>query len=190
MSSAPEAMAPLPANDSPWPEDDDFEELRLSMVPPHRHAVDDDTVRRAVKIVKHSDVVTQLHAWKEANDGGLRTPQKFPLEALFVVMVVCVLSEQPFHLTRVTEIMFHQLDDRWRRQLGIPEPPAENDEKGWKAIYRVVRHRFHQMEELVDPSPMPKNRRLDDATFERLKEERRAQLTEVEWAERRRRCCG
>lgn len=73
------------------------------------------------------------------------------------------------------------------REESVPEPPTEHDEKAWNAAYRTVRHRFHSMLELVDPSPMPKNRRLDDETFQQMSEEHRAQVTDEEWAERHRR---
>ena len=52
------------------------------------------------------------------------------------------------------------------------------------ALYRNVRTRFHGMLALVDPSPTPKNRRLDDDTFNRLTTDHRAERTEEEWAER------
>ena len=44
--------------------------------------------------------------------------------------------------------------------------------------------RYHGMLALVDPSATPKNRCLDDDTFNRLTGERRAELTEDEWIER------
>ena len=71
-------------------------------------------------------------------------------------------------------------------QLGVPEPPAADG--GLRALGRrsigPCGHRFHTMLDLVDPSPTPKNRRLDDETFNRLTAQRIAELTEDEWAER------
>jgi len=68
--------------------------------------------------------------------------------------------------------------------LGIPDPPAEDDQRGWLAAYRNIRTRFHAFESLVDPSPSPKNRRLDHASFVARTEEIRSQRTEDEWGER------
>jgi hypothetical protein len=48
------------------------------------------------------------------------------------------------------------------------------------ALCRNVRTRFQGMLALVDPSATPKNRRLDDNTFNRLTTERRAEMTEDE----------
>jgi hypothetical protein len=60
---------------------------------------------------------------------------------------------------------------------------SEYDHRAWKARYRNVRTRFHAMVDLVDPSPEPKNRRLDHEAFEARTAERRAQLTDEEWDE-------
>jgi hypothetical protein len=186
VSAAHEAERSSPTDPPRWPEDDeDSDGPLLRLVPSHRNDVDDDTVRLAIKIIKKAGVVTQLSAWKDAERRGPGgRPEKFPLEALLVGVTICVLTNQPLHFNRLTEIMFRQLSAEWREQLGIPVPPSEGDEKGWKAAYRTVRTRFHSMLDLVDPSAMPKNRRLDDATFNRLTAQRQAQLTDAEWVER------
>ena len=98
--------------------------------------------------------------------------------------MICALSEQPLHLTRVCDVMFRQLSSSWRQKLGIPEPPPEHDASAWKARYRNVRTRFRAMVDLMDPAPEPKNRRLDHQTFEARTAERRAQRSEAQWAER------
>ena len=65
----------------------------------------------------------------------------------------------------------------------MSDPPADGDEAPWKAAYRTVRTRFHTLLDLVDPSPTPKDRRLDDQTFHRRLEIKKSTRTQEEWAE-------
>ena len=160
--------------------------VHLSLVPSHRNTVDDETIRLAVDLVKKSRVVGRLLGWKEEErKGSGGRPEQFPLEALLVGLMLCALTSQPLHLTRVCEILYRQLSPAWRERLGVPDPPADGDEARWKAAYRTVRTRFHTMLDLVDPSPNPKNRRLDDETFQRRFAVQKSKRTDEEWAERR-----
>jgi hypothetical protein len=184
--------SPLGPEGSRRPEDntpvEDAASVELRLLPSHRSTVDDETIRLSVRVVDTSGIVDQLVTWKEAERRGPGgRPETFPTRALLVGLMACALSEQPRHLSRVTEILFRQLSPAWRGRLGLPEPPNPDDRQAWKALYRNVRTRFHAMLALVDPSPTPKNRRLDDDTFHRLTEQRRAELSEEEWAERYRR---
>ena len=61
--------------------------------------------------------------------------------------------------------MFRQFTSRWRHDLGIADPPAPDDARAWAACYRTVRYRFETIATLMDPSPLPKNRRLDHQSF-------------------------
>ena len=61
--------------------------------------------------------------------------------------------------------MFTRISPVMRAELGLADPPAEDDKNGWDALYRCVRTRFHGFLDLVDPSPLPKNRRLDPDEF-------------------------
>ncbi len=181
-SSAPDPEG-TPGDDDDLPEGDG--PFELTLLPSHRSTVDDETIRLSIRVVDESGIVGRLGAWKEAERRGPGgRPETFSTRALLVGLAACVLTDQPMHLTRVTEILFAQLSPAWRRQLGLPEPPAADDPQAWDALYRNVRTRFHGMLALVDPSATPKNRRLDDDTFNRLTAERRTKLTEDEWAER------
>jgi len=150
--------------------------------------VDDTTVRLAVRLTDGSDVVKLLEGWKgEERRGPGGRPVTFPYRALLVGFFVCVLTDQPPLLINVCDVMFRQMSPEWRSRLDIPEPPAPDDRQGWLAVYRNVRTRFHDIEDLIDPSPSPKNRRLDDETFVRQTEQNRARRTEAEWEERKER---
>ncbi|MEV0925553.1 hypothetical protein AB0I99_10560 [Streptomyces spongiicola] len=62
-------------------------------------------------------------------------------------------------LTSVTNLLYFALSDQAREQLGVPRYPDHAN--GFEAAYGVVRRLFHRIEEAVDPSPLPKNHRLD-----------------------------
>ena len=165
-------------------EDDDWPS-ELTLLPSHRSIVDDETIRLSIRLVDKSGIVGRLATWKEAERRGPGgRPETFPTRSLLVGLMVCVLTNQPLHLTRVTEILFTQFSPACRKQLRLPAPPAANDRQAWEALYRNVRTRFHGMLALVDPSATPKNRRFDDDTFNRLTAQRLAELSEEEWGER------
>ena len=56
-----------------------------------------------------------------------------------------------------------------------PTPPPAGDELAWSALYRCVRTRLHGLLDVIDSSPLPKNRRLDPATFDALVARRRSE---------------
>ena len=150
----------------------------------HR-VVDDETLDLAVFLVEAMNILRTLLAWKAAERRGPGgRPVTFSFRALLVALVACALTDQPLELTQVCDVMFRQMSPHWQEVLGIPDAPAEDDQKGWKSAYRNVRTRFHDLESLLDPSPSPKNRRLDHETFVARTEEIRAQRTEAEWNER------
>jgi hypothetical protein len=64
-------------------------------------------------------------------------------------------------LTEVTDTLHYKISPRMRGRLGIHEKPDTCD--GFEAGYAVVRRRFHKLAAACDPSPPPKNRRLDKA---------------------------
>ena len=146
----------------------------LTVVPPARGVVGDKTVELAIRLVDQAEVTVLIATWKaqEAKGPGGR-PATFSYRALLVGLVVCAITDQPLHLTRVCDVMFRQLSSKWRVALDIPDPPAD-DTLGWAARYRNVRTRFADLIDLVDPSDTPKNRRLDHETYASLVEQRRA----------------
>ncbi len=153
-----------------------------------RRVVDDAALRLAVRLIDSSGVVDLFEGWKsEERRGPGGRPATFPMRALLVGFAVCVLTDQPPLLMSVCDVMFRQMSPEWQARLGIPEPPAPNNVQAWSAVYRNVRTRFHAIEDLIDSSPSPKNRRLDQETFVRRTEENRARRSEEEWDEREQR---
>ena len=157
----------------------------LYLVPRTEGVLDDESVNLAIRLVDNMGVVGSLEAWKAAERKGPGgRPTTFSYRALLVALVLCAITEQPLHLTRVRDIMFRQLSPRWRGLLSIPDPPPEHDQRAWDDLYRNVRTRFHAMVDLMDPSPAPKNRRLKHEVFSLLEEQRRAERSGAEWAQR------
>jgi hypothetical protein len=64
-------------------------------------------------------------------------------------------------LTAATDTLYYKISPRMRERLGIAPKPDTCD--GFEAGYAVVRRRFHKLAAACDPSPLPKNRRLDKA---------------------------
>jgi hypothetical protein len=80
-------------------------------------------------------------------------------------MVLCVTTGEPLLVTRMRDVLFLQISSTMRVSLGVPDPPGPLDRRGREACYRNVRTRIHTLLDLVDPSVLPKNRRLDADAF-------------------------
>ncbi len=147
--------------------------------------LDDGLVFDAIAVIDKSSLVATNDAWRETDSGGPGgRPETFPTRALLVAMVLCGVTDQPLLATRFCDVLFGQMSPTMRHALEVPKPPEPGDEAGWHNVYRNVRTRFHALLDLMDPSPFPKNRRLDAADFDALVELRRASRTETEWVER------
>ncbi|MGW3655789.1 hypothetical protein ACWD6R_08780 [Streptomyces sp. NPDC005151] len=62
-------------------------------------------------------------------------------------------------LSTVADLLAFGISDRMRDRFGVPHY-ADND-RGFEALYAVVRRLFHNVVGVVDPSPLPKNHRID-----------------------------
>jgi hypothetical protein len=146
----------------------------------------DHVVEQAAALIDRSGVVEQVAAWKaQARRGPGGRPETFPLRALLVAMVVAaVLHEDGLLVSAFTEILFFRISPEMRTALGVPDPPDVLDAWGRDDIYRNVRTRFQGLLELMDPSPLPKNRRLAHDEFLAAVELRRVRHSDEEWAER------
>ncbi len=59
-------------------------------------------------------------------------------------------------LSEVADILARRLPPSARTHLRLPDWP--HDARGFEAAYHAVRHTFHAMEAVMDPSPLPKHR--------------------------------
>jgi hypothetical protein len=141
--------------------------------------LDDESVEFAIEVVARCRIVDQLAEWNrqerdrlERHAGG--APLRFPPHALLVAMVLAAVHGFPLLATEFVNMLFRRISPAMRTRLGVEEPPDEDDDLRWKALYRCVRYRFHSIFEPIDPSPLPKNRCVDPDTFDRMVDQRMA----------------
>jgi hypothetical protein len=153
---------------------------------------EDDDVRFAIRIVDTSGILERVDKWRHEDRDRLGrhaggAPQRFPERALLVAMLLAALDGAPLLATSFMDILWRRIATTMRAELDVEEPPFEHDDRAWLALYRCVRTRLHGLLAPIDPSPLPKNRRVDAATFDKLVERRRMEqsLTEEILAERR-----
>ena len=129
-------------------------------------AIPDVLVQKAAQLVDLMAVLDRIDAWRnEQRRGPGGRPEVFPMRALLVGMVLCVITDQPLLATRMRDVLFIQISPAMRASLGFPDPPGPLDRRGWAACYRNTRTRLHALFDVVDPSVLPKNRRLGPEAF-------------------------
>ena len=85
-------------------------------------------------------------------------PRPLPVRAVLTALLCLALDDRPLFLTGATRLLFCQLSDASRRLLGVPG--TATTERAFLAAYRRVRYCFGAIRSVMDPSPLPKNRRL------------------------------
>lgn len=97
----------------------------------------------------------------------LGRPRLLTVDGLFAGMQICADRHRgQILLDRTTAILHWAISPGMRERFGIPERP--DDARGFEAGYAVVRRLFHRLLDAMDPSPLPKNHRLDKTTARRL----------------------
>jgi hypothetical protein len=85
-------------------------------------------------------------------------PRPLPVRAVLTALLCLALDDRPLFLTEATRLLFCQLPGASRALLAVPGTAPTH--RAFLAAYRRVRYCFHQICGVVDPSPLPKNRRL------------------------------
>jgi hypothetical protein len=131
-----------------------------------RWKFDDDHVRWAMAIVDDMGVLEQIARWRVDGRRGPGGPKdRFPIRTLLVAIVLCAREGLPLLGTVVRDVLYKNISAEMRHELEVSDPPRRRDVPKWMALENVVRHRFQQMLGVMDPSPLPKNRRLEPADF-------------------------
>ena len=91
---------------------------------------------------------------------GTGRPRPLPVRAVLTALLCLALDDRPLFLTEATRLLFCQLPGASRALLGVPGTAPTH--QAFLAAYRRVRYCFHQICGAVDPSPLPKNRRLSE----------------------------
>ena len=85
-------------------------------------------------------------------------PRPLPVRAVLTALLCLALDDRPLFLTEATRILFQQLSPASRALAGVPGTAIT--ERAYLAAYRRVRYCFAAIGSVMDPSPLPKNRRL------------------------------
>jgi len=118
---------------------------------------DEQAVAFAAELIDRSGKALVIEA-ALAHRTGRRRP--LPVRAVLTALLCLALDDRPLHLTEATRLLFCRLSGASRALPGVPGTAPSH--QAFLAAYRRVRYCFHQICGAVDPSPLPKNRRLND----------------------------
>ena len=124
-------------------------------LPPAGADVSDQTVAFAAGLIDRSGKAPVIEAALAHRTGR---PRPLPVRAVLTALLCLALDDRPLFLTGATRLLFCQLSDASRRLLGVPG--TATTERAFLAAYRRVRYCFGAIGSVMDPSPLPKNRRL------------------------------
>ena len=126
-------------------------------VPGAGPAPDEQTVAFAAELIDRSGKAPGIEA-ALAHRTGRRRP--LPVRAVLTALLCLALDDRPLFLTEVTRLLFSQLPPASRRLLGVRG--TATTERAFLAAYRRVRYCFGAIRSVMDPSPLPKDRRLTE----------------------------
>ena len=124
-------------------------------LPPAGGGVSDGTVAFAAGLIDRCGTAPVIEAALAHATGR---PRPLPVRAVLAALVCLAHDDRPLFLTEATRLLFCQLSRASRRLLGVPG--TASGEQAFLAAYRRVRYCFRQICSVMDPSPLPKNRRL------------------------------
>ena len=124
-------------------------------LPPAGAGVSDQTVAFAAGLTGRSGKAPVIEAALAHRTGR---PRPLPVRAVLTALLCLALDDRPLFLTGVTRLLFQQLSDASRRLPGVPG--TATTERAFLAACRRVRYCFGAICPVMDPSPLPKNRRL------------------------------
>ncbi len=87
-------------------------------------------------------------------------PRPLPVRAVLTALLCLALEDRPLFLTDATRLLFQQLSETSRRLLKVTG--TVTTERAFKAACRRVRYCFGAIRPVMDPSALPKNRRLTE----------------------------
>ena len=126
-------------------------------LPPASGGVSDDTVAFAAELIDRSGKAPVIEAALAHATGR---PRPLPVRAVLAALACLALDDRPLFLTEATRLLFQQMSGTSRRLLGVPG--TASGERAFLAAYRRVRYCFGALCSVMDPSPLPKNRRLGE----------------------------
>jgi hypothetical protein len=124
---------------------------------PPASGVSDGTVAFAAELIDRSGKAPVIEAALAHVTGR---PRPLPVRAVLAALVCLAHDDRPLFLTEATRLLFQQMSGTSRRLLGVPG--TAGGERAFLAAYRRVRYCFGAICSVMDPSPLPKNRRLSE----------------------------
>jgi hypothetical protein len=126
-------------------------------LPPAGGGISEEVVAFAAELIDRSGKAPVIEA-ALAHRTGRRRP--LPARAVLTALLCLALDDRPLFLTEATRLLFQRLSETSRRLLGVPGTAAT--ERAFLAAYRRVRYCFGAIRSVMDPSALPKNRRLTE----------------------------
>lgn len=120
--------------------------------------LDDATVAFAAGLIDRSGRAPVIEAALAHATGRRRL---LPVRAVLTALLCLALDDRPLFLTEATRLLYQQISDASAALLGVTGTAAGR--LSFLAACRRVRYCFHAICSVIDPSPLPKNRRLSQA---------------------------
>ena len=118
-------------------------------------AVSEQTVAFAAELIDRSGKAPVIEAALARATGR---PRPLPVRAVLTALLCLALDDRPLFLTEATRLLFQQASGASRALLGVTGTATTR--RAFLAAYRRVRYCFHAILSVMDPSALPKNRRL------------------------------
>ena len=126
-------------------------------LPPAGGGVSDQTVAFAAELIDRSGKAPVIEAALAKRTGR---PRPLPVRAVLAALVCLALDDRPLFLTEATRLLFQHMSPASRRLLGVPG--TVSGDRAFRAAYRRVRYCFCAVCSVMNPSVLPKNRRLTE----------------------------
>ncbi|MFE2282597.1 hypothetical protein ACFXDJ_00150 [Streptomyces sp. NPDC059443] len=130
---------------------------RIAKLRSRRHGVEDEEARSVLVDLDSSGLVEDVEALVKRWTGRKRNISVRGL--LAGMFLASERNRGTVVLTHVADLLGFSLSDAMREELDIHR--YSDTDRGFEAIYAVVRRFFKALAKAVDPSPLPKGRRLD-----------------------------
>ena len=120
--------------------------------------IDDQAIAFAAGLIDRSGKAPVIEAALAHRTGR---PRPLPVRAVLTALLCLALDDRPLFLSEATRLLYHQISDASRALLGVTG--TASGRLGFLAACRRVRYCFRAICTTMDPSPLPKNRRLTAA---------------------------
>ena len=128
---------------------------------PPADGASDAAVALAAELIDRSGKAPVIEAALAHRTGR---PRPLPVRAVLTALLCLALDDRPLFLTEATRLLFCQLSETSRRLLGVAG--TATTQRAFLAACRRVRYCFGAICSVMDPSPLPKNRRLSEADLQ------------------------